>query len=141
MMKDDLFNKTVSLISKVYELEVALDSPENYIDVTDLQLNLLKVLYFSCSKNVSSLSQCLNINLPNCSREVKKLTVKGFIEKKTSQSDKRQTELALTKLGNSKVEYFLSNMKKNFFSRDKVWTDEKLKLCLDSIDTLMEELL
>ena len=136
MNRDDLFNKTVGLISKVYDLEAKLNNKKTDDDVTSLQLNLLKILYFSCSKNLSSLSECLNINLPNCSREVKKMTKQGYIEKKVSDMDKRKTELSLTPDGNNKVESFLFDMKDNFFKKNGDMTEEKINKCIESIDFL-----
>ncbi len=140
MNRDDLFNKTVELISKVYDLEAKLTNKKTDDDVTSLQVNILKILYFSCSKNLSSLSECLNINLPNCSREVKKMTKLGYIEKKVSDIDKRRTELSLTPDGNYKVESFLLDMKNNFFKKSGDMTEDKINRCIESIDFLQKEI-
>lgn len=140
-MKDELFIRTGGFISKIYELEAKLDRQMGDREVTTLQLNLLKILYFDSSRNLSSLSKCLNINLPNCSREVKKLTTQGFVSKVTSTEDKRQTTISLTEKGRIKVETLLQHMKNTFFAHNEDWTDEKIQRCLDSIDQLERELL
>ncbi len=140
MTKDDLFNRTTGLILKIHELESSLSNPNGDDEVTALQLDLLTVLYFACSKNLSDLSHCLSINLPNCSREVKKLTLKGFLKKNKCHCDRRKTEIALTTLGTNKVEAILHEMKESFFKQNSNWNKQKIKRCIDSINILETEL-
>jgi MarR family transcriptional regulator, teicoplanin-associated locus regulator len=140
MTKDDLFNKTANLISKIHDLEASLKGQGGDAEVTSLQFDLLQILYFSGPNNLSGLSHCMNINLPNSSREVKKLTNLGFIQKNSSPEDKRKTELSLTKKGLQKVEFFMEEMKKTFFDQNKDWSQDRIKRCIDSIDILEEEL-
>ena len=83
----------------------------------------------------------MNINLPNSSREVKKLTQLGYIQKSSSIEDKRKTELSLTTEGRTKVEEFLEKMKDDFFAQYGDWTEERIERCIKSIDVLEEELL
>ena len=140
MTIDDLFNRTVHLISKIHDLEARIDIKNGEYDVTSQQLDLLKILYFSSPKNLSGLSKCMNINLPNSSREVKKLTQLGYIQKNSSIEDKRKTELALTAKGKVKVEGFLEKMKDDFFTQCGEWTEKRIERCIKSIDVLEEEL-
>lgn len=140
MNKDILFNRTAGFIAKVYDFEAKLSEGKGDSEITHLQLELLKILYFSCCKSISGLSECLNINLPNCSREVKKLSLSGFIQKTVSSSDKRKTELSLTDKGKNKVEKFLFDMRDNFFKHENIWSEDKIKKCIDSIDILEKEL-
>lgn len=140
MNKDDLFGKTLGLISKVHYLEAKLANNKAVADVTTLQLNLLKILYCSCTRSISSLSECLNINLPNCSREVKKLTKKGYIEKKVSELDKRKTEISLSNTGQHKVESFLLEMKDNFFKKNADMTEDQINKCIIYIDYLQKKI-
>ncbi|WP_158546933.1 MarR family winged helix-turn-helix transcriptional regulator [Oceanispirochaeta sp. M1] len=140
MTKDDLFNRTANLISKIHDLEASLKGQGGDAEVTSLQFDLLQILYYSGPKNLSALSHCMNINLPNSSREVKKLTSLGFIQKESSPDDKRKTELSLTKKGTRKVEGFMEDMKKRFFDMNKDWCPERIKRCIESIDILEKEL-
>ena len=82
----------------------------------------------------------MNINLPNSSREVKKLTQLGYINKSSSIEDKRKTELSLTTEGRTKVEEFLEKMKDDFFAQYGDWTEERIERCIKSINVLEEEL-
>ena len=140
MTKDDLINRTGQLISKIHAFETSLGGQGGDHEVTALQLDLLQILYFTGRKNLSSLSQCLNINLPNSSREVKKLTNTGFIEKKISLDDKRKTDLTLSEKGKSKVESSLDEMKNQFFDTSKNWSPERIESCINAIDVLENEI-
>ncbi len=140
MDKDDLFNSTAQLISKMHDFEIKFSSPGGDGEITALQYDLMQILYFSGKKNLSGLSRCLNINLPNSSREVKKLTALGFIEKKISLEDKRKTELTLSDKGILKIESSLEVMKEQFFSQSSDWSPERIKRCISSIATLEKEL-
>lgn len=140
MTKDDLFKRTASFISKVYNFETSLSGQGGDEDVTSLQFDLLQILYYSGPKNLSGLSRCMNINLPNSSREVKKLTHLGLIQKSSSSEDKRKTELSLTAEGAQKVEAFMDKMKENFFKQDREWDQKRIEKCIAAISILEEEL-
>lgn len=140
MTKDDLFNRTAFFITKIHDLEAGLRGIGGDEEVTSLQFDLLQILYYSGPKNLSGLSHCMNINLPNSSREVKKLTTLGFIQKESPPDDKRKTELSLTQKGTRKVEGFMREMKTSFFDTNKDWSPERIKRCIDAMDILEQEL-
>lgn len=140
MTKDDLFNRTARLIAKIHDFETKFSDQGGDGEITALQYDLMQILFFSGKKNLSGLSHCLNINLPNSSREVKKLTTMGFIEKNKSLEDKRKTEITLTEKGILKIESSLAVMKEQFFSQSTDWSPERIKRCISSIDSLEKEL-
>lgn len=140
MTKDDLFNITAQFFSKMHDFETNLSGQRGDEEITALQYNLMQILYFSGTTNLSGLSHCLNINLPNSSREVKKLTTLGFIEKRNSHEDKRKTDLSLTDRGVHKIESSLEKMKERFFSESHDWSSDRIERCIKSIDILEKEL-
>lgn len=140
MNKEKLFSYTTELFLKVHELEASLSKDIEIENVTSLQLNILKILYYSDCKNLSDLSNCLNINLPNCSREIKKLTINGFVIKRSSETDKRITEIKLTNLGKTKVYNILNKMKESYFKNKSELNDEIMDECIKSIITLKKHL-
>lgn len=140
MTKDDLFNRVARFITNIHDFETSLSSQRRDDNVTALQFELLQVLYFSGPKNLSGLSNCTNINLPNCSREVKKLTNLGYISKESSPEDKRRTELSLSDSGREKMDSSLLEMKNLFFEGDREWSDERIERCIKSITVLEDEL-
>lgn len=141
MTKDDFFSRTANFISKIHDLEARLSTQGEDDHVTAQQFEILKILYFSAQKDLSGLSKCMNINLPNSSREVKKLTQLGYIHKSSSIEDKRKIELSLTAEGRMKVEESLVKMKDDFFIQNEDWTEERIERCIKSIDILEKELL
>ncbi|MDC7231618.1 MAG: MarR family transcriptional regulator, partial [Spirochaetales bacterium] len=115
MTKDDLFFRAADLITKIHDMEADLEAQGGDHEITSLQSNLLKILYFSGPQNLSGLSHCMHMNLPNSSREVKKLTELGYIQKTSSPDDRRKTELSLTVRGKEKVNLSMDEMKAAFF--------------------------
>lgn len=139
MSRDLLFSRVVGLMTKVHELEDSFKDIEDR-EVTKLQKELLLLIYLSCSRNLSSLSRCLNINLPNCSREVKKLTEAGYIRKERSTTDRRETQLLLTDRGLHYTEDWLNNIKTLFFNSRSEFTEEKISQIISAIDLLEAEI-
>lgn len=139
MDKDYLFKRVAGLISNAYDLETRLTKGVN-LSVTNLQFTILKILYFSEIKNISSLSECLDINLPNCSREVKKLTLSGYLEKRPSEVDKRNRDIYLTEKAYSLIEKIMLETKENYFRNKSNISEDVIKSCIESIDLLEKEI-
>ncbi len=139
MNRDLLFSKTIELISDVMDYESRYSSFSNK-ELTNMQSNILKILYFSRPKNLSELSKCLNINLPNCSREVKNLVNKGYLLKKSTTDDKRVTEIHLSDKGVSFIENFITIIKKDFMTSISHLSDSDVEMSLDSIETLTKNI-
>lgn len=140
MTKEELFEKTAKFISTIHGFEIQYTREKPIDGVTDLQFDLLQVLYFSGPYSMSGLSLCLNTNLPNTSREVKKMVLAGFVIKEASQHDRRQTMLSLTEKGRKLVEGALEDMKNQFFRTSGEWTDERIAKCLESMRILEREI-
>ena len=64
----------------------------------------------------------------------------GFVEKRDSPTDRRMTELSLSKNGRKKIEDFLENMKEAFFAFSGEWTEKRMKQCIRQMDFLEKEL-
>ncbi|MBI9101109.1 MAG: MarR family transcriptional regulator [Spirochaetales bacterium] len=140
MDKDQIFYATAAFISDIHNLEQSLSTLVERDELTPLQHNLMRILYFSTPKTLSSLSECMNMNMPNTSREVKKLTQINLVHKSQGADDRRIVELSLTEEGKSKVEKSLEQMKNAFFKRKKEWSDEDQRKFLDSLTIVSEEL-
>ncbi|MBI9106346.1 MAG: MarR family transcriptional regulator [Spirochaetales bacterium] len=141
MMDNDLiFKRTADFISDLHELESSLLSCGGKSILTPLQSNLLQILYFTPGKTLGALSTCMNMNMPNTSREVKKLTEQGLITKFNAPNDKRIIELSLSDEGRKLIETRLSQMKEAFFSQSGEWTEDRARRFLGSLDILEKEL-
>jgi len=140
MNKDLIFTRTAAFISDLHDLESSLTNSTDKGALTPLQHNILQILYFSNPKTLSALSECMNMNMPNTSREVKKLVLLELIIKSPSPDDKRIVELTLTEAGQQIIEYGLNKMKIEFFKNSGNWTEERTKKYLESLTVLEQEL-
>lgn len=138
MDRDIMFSRIIGFISKVHGIEVTFKDIK-VGELTNLQQEMLLILYLSCSYTLSGLSECLNINLPNCSREVKKLTESGYVQKSISTVDKRKTELQLTTFGSEQVEQYLYTIKESFYKSRTDFNDDKIDRIISAIDLLEQE--
>jgi len=140
MTKDEVFRRTAAFISSIHTLESSLEQLIDDREYSSLQLNLMRILYFSSPRSLSSLSACVNMNLPNTSREIRRLTEAGVICKTVSPRDRRITELSLTETGKRKVEEGLELMKDTLFSSQGEWSQERIEKYLESLSVLESEL-
>ena len=140
MDRDRAFEKLAELISNLHQLEDSLLHEVRPGDLTDLQLQVLTILLFSGPKNLSALSGCLNINLPNCSREVRKLSEKGLVRKEASPEDGRITLVFLSDEGLARVQGFFLQMKRLYFERSGVWSEERSNRLIKAIDVIKSEI-
>lgn len=140
MTRDLFFQKIAGFISAVYSLETELSAFSQDPRLTPQQQTLLRILFFSGPQNLSQLSHCMNMNLPNCSREVKKLSLTGFLHKQGSQEDKRIIEISLSPEGKNLIESAMIKMLDRYFQIKPDWTPEKAQKWVDAMDMLKEEL-
>ncbi len=140
MNRDIAFRKLVEMISSLHQMEDSLLSMVKRPELTDLQQSMMTILYLSGPKNLSSLSSCLNINLPNCSREVKKLSESGLVKKEPSREDRRVTHLSLSDDGRREVEALFAEMKELFFRSAGDWNEERSARLIQALDVIHQEL-
>ena len=135
-----MFERTLQFITEIHQLEDRMNDQSVNSDLTVIQQKLLQILYFSSPKNLSTLSKCMNMNMPNCSREVKKMVQLNYIQKSCPLEDRRITELSLSLEGIKKEEALLKHMKENFTRQYKHYGEDQIKLLIHAMDTL-EQLL
>jgi DNA-binding MarR family transcriptional regulator len=83
-------------------------------DITYIQYKIMEYLYFNDRKNLSQVSKCIYLSMPNASREVKKLSEKKIIKKDYDKEDKRKHYLSLTEYGKSVMNNSFGKVVKNF---------------------------
>lgn len=135
-----LFNKAASFIAGLHDLEQKLSEGVDTGNLTPLQHHLLRVLYYDHPKTLGALSDCMNMNMPNTSREIKKLVQINLVVKTHSLKDKRIIELSLSSDGKQKVERVLFQMRRRFFETSGHWSEERSRQLLDSIEIIEKEL-
>ncbi|MBD1372564.1 MarR family transcriptional regulator [Hazenella sp. IB182357] len=95
-------------------------------DMTPSQFNLLEYVKMNQPVMVTQVCQCLDMSLPNVSRELKKIQDKGFIEKKTSHEDRRKVYIHLSESGEKFMENYLTHVKSNFLQHIEGVPEEEL---------------
>lgn len=98
-MNDDFINALFEMFGGsarvLYQIRKDL-KPEG---ITQGQMEILEYIFYNGKANLSHISDCLYMSMPNASREVKKLTEKGFLTKDYDEEDKRTHKIVLSDKG------------------------------------------
>ncbi|MEH7117315.1 winged helix DNA-binding protein [Neobacillus vireti] len=65
----------------------------------------------------SEINDCLNMSMPNTSRELRKLMEKGLIEKITDTEDRRKQHIQLTNKGKNMMNEAFTSIESRFLTR------------------------
>lgn len=135
---EEFFGRLTQFISSLHTVEADLAQEAYSTDFTALQHRLFEILFLSEARNLSSLSDCLGINLPNCSREVRKLSEAGMVEKVRSGEDRRITLISLSATGREYTAGVMKRMMEVLLQRSGGWDEQDLETCTDAISVLEE---
>jgi len=89
----------------------------NRSGLSPLLYRIIHEIHLTDSINLAELSNRLSVSVPNASRDVRKLTEQGYLQKVRDEKDKRITHLSLTDKGNALVQESLRNMNEIFFKQ------------------------
>jgi len=141
MDTSELFYKVTSFISSMHDLEIRIGAKIQDRELSPSQHTILQVLGLNGSKSLGSISSCVGMNLPNTSREVKKLQELGLVTKNKSSKDKRITEIDLSDKGKEWVTRSFKRLEEDFFSQNaSQWDDAALEECAKAIHILEKNL-
>ncbi|WP_249928324.1 MarR family winged helix-turn-helix transcriptional regulator [Niallia circulans] len=97
--EEQFFQKVITFTASVYQLKHALTNDLRPNDLTPIQYSILEYVSINQPVILSEISNCLQISLPNTSRELKKLTEKNLIRKFTNERDRRKQYMSLSDEG------------------------------------------
>lgn len=141
MNKNELFNSIIyffsSVIDKVDELTKHLDLK----DLTKIQYKILELIYFNPNSTPSEISHCLNLNMPNTSRELSKLELAGLIKKTIEPKDRRKVYISLSDTGLIFMEHVLAQIKQQFLASTPHLSEEDITQLLQAITVIQSKLL
>lgn len=110
-------------------------------DVTQGQLDIMEYIFFNGDASLSHLSDCLYLSMPNASREVKKLTEKGYLDKQYNETDKRTHRIVLSERGNQLMQGLLDSYNERIKARyahlEEKDEDEYIQLMKDVTEKLL----
>lgn len=90
MNEHELFQEILEFTKSVYDSTIEIRKSAKPDTLTPQHYNILEIIYLHNTKSVSELCDCLDISMPNASRELKKLTELGYVKK--SPPPNRQTK-------------------------------------------------
>ena len=137
----ELFADFARLIADIHNLEDHLMQEISTPGLTDLQHRLMQVVYFDGRRTLGEISHCLGSNLPNTSREVKKLVGKGLLEKSPSPDDGRSVLVGMTEEGRRTIEELLGRMMDVCFRWNGIPDPESVRKSRKAIRVLEREIL
>ena len=94
-----LFQKVVSFASAVHEVTHEMTRGVKDEDITHVQYKILEYMMFVQPVTPSEIADCVNLSLPNTSRELRKLLEKGLCEKGVDEADRRRQMFRLSEEG------------------------------------------
>lgn len=122
--------------SKLFQLQAGT-RPE---ELTQVQYSILEYLYFAGDKSLSEVSACLYLAMPNASREVRKLTEKGFVKKIDDLQDKRKSTIQVSADGHFIIEQAFSAITDNANQIFGGLTEEEQEKLINSMDYMVGHL-
>ncbi|GGN94416.1 MarR family winged helix-turn-helix transcriptional regulator [Saccharibacillus kuerlensis] len=96
-----LFQKVVAFASSVHEVTHEMTRGVKNEDVTPVQYKILEYMMFAQPVTPSEIADCVDLSLPNTSRELRKLLEKGLCKKAVDDADRRRQLFRLSPDGQS----------------------------------------
>lgn len=97
--KEVLFQQTVAFVASVHQVHTEWTKLIPMEGITPLQYRIIEYLMVHQPLSPSQISACMDVSMPNTSRELKKLTDKGLCVKFNDPSDRRKQYFQLSPVG------------------------------------------
>jgi MarR family transcriptional regulator, teicoplanin-associated locus regulator len=140
MDKSILFNKLVSFSASVHRVTNELTKDVKSGPITQVQYKILENIAVSQPVTPSEINDCMQMSMPNTSRELGKLSEKNLIEKISDSKDKRKQYIRLSQDGEVLMKEAFASIESRFLERIRNATKEDLKDIERAIDILQSKL-
>ncbi len=127
MQDSALFQQFIQFVTSVHQATTDMTSDIQHDAITPVQYKIMEYLAVSPPQTPSSISACMNMSLPNTSRELRKLSEKGLCEKTSDPSDGRKQVIHLTAQGQQLMETIFSQIEIRFRERIQHLSQEELE--------------
>ncbi|USB32688.1 MarR family transcriptional regulator [Paenibacillus sp. YPG26] len=124
--KESLFQQLASMIASAHQLHFDMTKDMPMGDITPLQYEILELVSVKQPITASQLSECKGISMPNMSRELRKLKLKGLCEGIEDTGDRRKQYIRLSPLGEERIAAAFEHMRQLFMQRIEQIPDSKL---------------
>ncbi|MFC7686236.1 MarR family winged helix-turn-helix transcriptional regulator [Ureibacillus sp. GCM10028918] len=126
MDNNSLFNNFVLFTTSFHRVTHEFTKDAKSDLVSQIQYKILEYIAVSQPVTPSDINDCMNMSMPNTSRELKKLSEKNLIEKIHDKDDRRKQYIRLSKEGKAMMNESFAIIESRFLERVKDLSKEDL---------------
>lgn len=139
MKNKTLFEKFVAFTSAVHQVTNDMTTEVKSDTITPVQYKILEFITVSSHVTLSEISNCLNISMPNASRELRKLYEDKLCEKVLDSNDRRKQFIHLTTKGEQMMQESFQIIETRFNKRMENVSQEEKEEINQAIDLLQKK--
>ncbi|SDW98861.1 MarR family winged helix-turn-helix transcriptional regulator [Paenibacillus sp. CF384] len=136
MLTNALFQKFVTFISAVHQTTHEMTKDARSIEITALQYKILEYVAINQPVNLSDISDCMHMSMPNTSRELRKLSEKQLCSKTSETEDKRKQSIRLSERGEALMTASFQAAEAQFLKRIETVSDQERQDIERALDLL-----
>lgn len=140
MDKTALFYKLVSFTNSVHRVTYELTQDAKSDSITQVQYKILEYITVSQPVTPSEISNCMNMSMPNTSRELRKLSEKRLIDKIDDTEDRRKQYIRLSNDGEIMMNKAFASIETRFLDRVQNASNDDLEDIEKALDILQKKL-
>ncbi|MGN7399118.1 MarR family winged helix-turn-helix transcriptional regulator [Cytobacillus praedii] len=140
MDKSALFYKLVSFTNSVHQVTHELTRNAKSDSITQVQYKILEYITVSQPVTPSEISNCMNMSMPNTSRELRKLSEKRLIDKIDDTEDRRKQYIRLSNDGEIMMNKAFASIETRFLDRVQNASNDELEDIEKALDILQKKL-
>jgi DNA-binding MarR family transcriptional regulator len=139
MDNNHLFQKFVAFSAAVHQITNDITKDVKSEALTPLQYKILEYIAVSQPVTLSEISDCMQMSMPNTSRELKKLSEKGVCSRITDPDDRRKQGITLSAAGEALMNEAFQRIAARFEQRIENITAEERKEIEQALDLLQHK--
>ncbi|MNW26254.1 MarR family protein [compost metagenome] len=136
--KEALFQQTVAFVASVHQVHTEWTKLIPMDGITPLQYRIIEYLMVHQPLSPSQISACMDVSMPNTSRELKKLTDKGLCEKFNDPSDRRKQYFRLSPAGEQYMGHAFTCMQEQLGTQLEGLSEAELGRIMEAMQLLQE---
>jgi DNA-binding MarR family transcriptional regulator len=141
MDKTALFHKVLNLITSMHQVthELTKEVKSKALSVTPVQYSILEFIAVRQPVTLSEICDCLDLSMPNASRELRKLNEKDLSEKVVAVDDKRKHIIRLSEKGQTMMNAAFQGIEARFLERIQHVSEDDLAQIDFALDVLQSK--
>lgn len=136
MDKNVMFQKFVAFTAAVHQITNEMTKDVRSEAITPLQYKILEYIAVSQPVTLSEISECMQMSMPNTSRELRKLSEGQLCEKITDHEDRRKQSIRLSPSGEDMMNEAFKRIESRFVKRIEQASAEELQEIERALDLL-----